>query len=52
MKVAALWGMLPFSTKKSGTPTIAAAPKQMICRLVRFSATLVFIFVRSLGTGT
>ena len=40
------------SRKNSGTPMIAPPPKQISCRLVRLNATLVFTFVRSLGTGT
>jgi len=36
--------------KKDGTPTSAAAPKQMSCRFVRPKNTLVFTRVRSRGT--
>ena len=52
IKVAAVCGTLSLMRKKSGTPTTAAAPKHTSCRLVRFSATLLFTFVRSLGTVT
>ena len=44
--------VLPLSKKKSGNPIARAAAKQTICRFVRLSATFVFTFVRSLGTGT
>lgn len=50
--VAALWGRLPFVRKKSGTPTSAAAPKHISCRLVSPNITLVFTLVKSFGTGT
>lgn len=36
--------------KKTGTPISAPAPKQRICRLVRFIKTLVLTFERSRGT--
>lgn len=52
IKVAAVWGTLPLMRKNRGTPTTAAALKHTSCRLVRLSATLVFTFVRSLGTVT
>ncbi len=52
IKVAAVCGTLPFMRKNRGTPTAAAMLKHTSCRLVRFSATLVFTFVRSLGTVT
>jgi len=51
-KVDAVCGTLPFMRKNRGTPTAAAMLKHTSCRLVRFSATLVFTFVRSLGTVT
>ena len=38
------------SVKNRGRPTSAPAPKQMICRLVRFRKTFVFTRERSLGT--
>ncbi len=41
-----------FSRKNSGTPVMAAAVKQISCRLVRLNMTLVLTFVRSLGTDT
>lgn len=43
---------LPLRKKKSGSPIRRAAAKQMICLLVRFKATFVFIRDRSFGTGT
>lgn len=49
---AALVPVCALSRKNSGTPTAAPAPKQISWRLVRFIITLVFTFVRSLGTGT
>lgn len=52
IKVAAVCGTLPFKRKNRGTPTTAAILKHTSCRLVRFNATLVFTFVRSLGTVT
>ncbi len=52
IKVAAVCGTLPFMRKNRGTPTAAAMLKHTSCRLVRLSATLVFTFVRSLGTVT
>ncbi len=39
-----------FSRKKDGTPMSAAREKQISCRLVRLNKTLLFTFVRSLGT--
>ena len=36
--------------KNDGTPMSAAMPKQISCRLVRLNITLLFTFVRSLGT--
>ena len=37
-------------TKNSGTPTTAAAPKQISCRAVRLKATLDFTLLKSRGT--
>ena len=39
-----------FSKKNDGTPINAAIPKQISCLLVRLNITLLFTFVRSLGT--
>lgn len=41
-----------FSKKNTGTATTAAALKQISCLFVRLNMTLVFTFVKSLGTGT
>lgn len=38
--------------RKAGSPIRAPAPKQISCRLVRLNSTLVFTFVKSLGTVT
>jgi len=38
------------ASKKDGTPMSAAREKQISCRLVRLNMTLLFTFVRSLGT--
>ena len=38
--------------KKDGTPRSAAAPKQTICRFVKFRKTFVFTRDRSRGTDT
>ena len=43
---------LSLSKKKSGSPKIRAAAKQMICRFVRLKATFVLTLDKSLGTGT
>ena len=40
------------SKKKSGTPTSTAEPKHTSCRLVNPNSTLLFTFVKSLGTVT
>ena len=49
---AALTPMGFRSKKKSGAPMSAPQPKQMSCRFVRLNSTLLFTFVRSLGTFT
>lgn len=41
-----------FTSRYNGTPTTAANEKKISCRFVRFNATFVLTFVRSLGTGT
>ena len=41
---------VPRKTKNSGTPTTAAAPKQISCRAVRLKATLDFTLLKSRGT--
>lgn len=38
------------SKKNDGTPMSAAIPKQISCLFVRLNITLLFTFVRSLGT--
>ena len=38
------------SKKNDGTPMSAASPKQISCLFVRLNITLLFTFVRSLGT--
>ena len=43
---------LAFAKKKSGTPTSAAAPKQITCRLVSPNKTLLCIRLRSFGIVT
>ena len=43
---------LAFAKKKSGTPTSAAAPKQITCRLVSPNRTLLCIRLRSFGIVT
>ena len=43
---------LSLSKKKSGSPKIRAAAKQMICRFVRLKATFVLTLDKSFGTGT
>lgn len=43
---------LSLSRKKSGNPTRRAAPRQIICRLVRLNATFVLTLDKSFGTGT
>lgn len=40
-----------FNRKNAGTPMDAAQPKQISCLLVRLKKTLLFTFVRSLGTA-
>ena len=52
IKMAAELPIAPRVRKYVGTPTAAAEAKQMICRLVRLSATLVLTLDKSLGTGT
>ena len=41
-----------FVRRYNGTPTTAAREKKISCRFVKFNATFVLTFVRSLGTGT
>ena len=43
---------LSLSKKKSGSPKIRAAAKQMICRFVKLRATFVLTLDKSFGTGT
>jgi len=49
-RVAVLELTVSRSKKNSGTPTSAAAPKQMICRPVSPNSTFRLIFARSLWT--
>ena len=49
---AALVGTLPRRRKKSGKPITSAAPKHTICRFVSPNSTLLFTWVKSLGTDT
>ena len=43
---------LSLSRKNRGSPKHKAADRQMICRFVRFKATLVLTLDKSFGTGT
>ena len=53
MNNAAVWVPINFFKQKyTGIPITAAPLKQIICRLVRFKATLVLIPFKSFGTGT
>ena len=49
---ARLVPVLSLSRKKSGTPIIAAAPKQITCRLVSPNRTLLCTLLRSFGIVT
>ena len=44
--------MMPLVRKYVGTPIAAAVPKQISCLFVRLKMTLLFTFVKSLGTVT
>ena len=49
---AASFPIPPRVSRYVGTPTSTPPPKHRSWRLVKLNATLVFTFVRSLGTGT
>ena len=54
MIIAAVAAVVPAKyliTKKDGNPAAAAIAKQMICLLVRLSATFGLTCVKSRGTG-
>lgn len=52
--IIAMTAVLVFTTvfirKNDGTPISTAIPKQISCLFVRLNITLLFTFVRSLGT--
>jgi len=49
---AALTGANAFIKKKSGSPVIAAEPKQTVCRFVKPSKNFVRTLVKSFGIDT